>query len=269
VMSVRGADRDYDAALEAWSAHLELCEICGSVESDGTLEEALPELCAKGRRLAQAEIAADAVAVRIRAGGESVDNPATPDGGEGFRSVPAQELEPGMVTDDGQEILDVEWIEGGRVLYHVFTPSDDEDVNQERKAAPEARGAAVGQLVEIIPGEERYPDTGGNATGEVFVTGMEKSEGGTADAMLQFRTMSVWAGDRPPATGTGELMPFVWVDINGEHEDGTPDTMTLRLDQQSAERLRDAIAEVLGERVASRSAIRRIAALARAEADHP
>jgi len=118
-------------------------------------------------------------------------------------------------------------------------------VNQERKAAPEARGAAVGQLVEIIPGEERYPDTGGNASGEVFVTGMDKSEGGTADATLQFRTMSVWAGDRPPATGTGELMPFVWVDINGEHEDGTPDTLTLRLDQQSAERLRDAITEVL------------------------
>jgi len=45
------------------------------------------------------------------------------------------------------------------------------------------------------------------------------------------------------------------VDINGEHEDGTPDTMTLRLDQQCAEQLRDAIAEVLGERVASRSTV--------------
>jgi hypothetical protein len=245
VMSVKSADRDYDTALEAWSAHLELCEICGSVESDGTLEEALPELCAEGRRSAEAEIAADAVAVRIRAGGESVDNPATPDGGEGFRSVPAQELEPGMVTDDGQEILDVEWIEGGGVLYHVFTPSDDEAVNQERNAAPEARGAAVGQLVAVTPEEGGDPDTGGNASGEVFVTGMEKSEGGTADTMLQFQTMSVWAGDRPPATGTGELMPFVWVDINGEHEDGTPDTMSLRLNQQSAEQLRDAIAEVL------------------------
>ena len=254
-MSVRGADRDYDAALDAWSAHLEVCAICGSVESDGTLEEALPELCAEGRRLAQAEIAADAVAVRIRAGGESVNSAATPDSGQGIRSVPAQELERGMVTDDGQEILDVKWIEGGRVLYHVFTPADDEDVNQVRKTAPEARGAAVGQLVAVIPEDGGDPDMGGNASGEVIITGLEKSEGGTADTMLQFQTISVWAGDRPPATGTGELMPFVWVDINREHEDGTRDTMTLRLDQQCAEQLRDAIAEVLGEQVASRSTV--------------
>jgi len=140
VMSVKSADRDYDAALEAWSAHLELCQICGSVESDGTLDEALPELCAKGRRLARAEIAADAAAVaamRAKAG-------------DGVRSVPAHELEPEMVTSDGQEILDVEGLEGGHVLYHVFTPSDDEGENEERKAAPEARGAAFGERVAIL-----------------------------------------------------------------------------------------------------------------------
>ena len=45
------------------------------------------------------------------------------------------------------------------------------------------------------------------------------------------------------------------MDIHGEHEDGTPNTMSLRLDQWSAEQLRDAITEVLGEQVASRSTV--------------
>ena len=139
-MSVETTDRDYKAALQAWSEHMESCEVCGSVENDGTLEEALPDLCAEGRPLAEAEIAADAAAVaamRAKAGSD-------------VRSVPAHELEPEMVTSDGQEILDVEWLEGGHVLYHVFTPSDDEDENEERKAAPEARGAAFGDRVAII-----------------------------------------------------------------------------------------------------------------------
>lgn len=57
-----------------------------------------------------------------------------------------------MVTSDGGQILDVEWIEGGHVLYHVFTPSEDEAENEERKAAPEARGAAFGERVPILRG---------------------------------------------------------------------------------------------------------------------
>lgn len=55
-----------------------------------------------------------------------------------------------MVTSDGGQILDVEWIEGGHVLYHVFTRSDDPDENEDRKAAPEARGAAFGKRVAIM-----------------------------------------------------------------------------------------------------------------------
>ena len=143
LLSVKSADSDYKTALQGWSDHLESCEVCGSVENDGTLEEALPELCAEGRTLAEAEIAADAAAIaamRAKAGSD-------------VRSVPAHELEPEMVTSDGQEILDVEWIEGGHVLYHVFTPSDDEAENEERKAAPEARGAAFGERVAILKEE--------------------------------------------------------------------------------------------------------------------
>ncbi|MHB1525001.1 MAG: hypothetical protein ACYCZN_01755 [Candidatus Dormibacteria bacterium] len=142
-MSIECTECDYKAALEAWSAHLESCEVCGAIENDGTLEEALPEFCAEGRTLAEAEIAADAAAVAaIRA-----------KVGDTVRSVPAHELEPEMVTSDGQEILDVEWLEGGHVLYHVFTPSDDEEENEERKAAPEARGAAFGERVAILQEE--------------------------------------------------------------------------------------------------------------------
>lgn len=42
---------------------------------------------------------------------------------------------------------------------------------------------------------------------------------------------------------------FVWVDIEGTREDGDPDTMTMRLDRDSARRVRDALTEVLGGRV--------------------
>ena len=136
-MSVETTDRDYKAAVVAWVAHLESCKVCQSVENDGTLEEAMPELCPDGRILAEAEIAADAASIAAMATAST-------------RSVPAHELEPEMVTSDGQEILDVEWLEGGHVLYHVFTPSEDEDENEERKAAPEARGAAFGERVAII-----------------------------------------------------------------------------------------------------------------------
>lgn len=138
--SSANADREYQLAAVAWVSHLESCETCGSVENDGTLEEALPELCAEGRHLAETEIAADAAAVAAMGARADSD----------VRSVPAHELEPEMVTSDGQEILDVEWLEGGHVLYHVFTPSDDEDVNEGRKAAPEARGAAFGERVAIL-----------------------------------------------------------------------------------------------------------------------
>jgi len=91
---------------------------------------------------------------------------------------------------------------------------------------------------------------GENPSDEVWIAGLEKSEGGTDDTMFQFQTMSAWAGDRAPATGADGLIPFVWLDINGRREDGTDDTMTLRLDWESAERVRDALAEVLRLRAA-------------------
>lgn len=145
-MSVEITDLEYQAALRAWSAHVEACEVCSTVAAESVLEDALTDLCSEGRILAEAEIAADAAAVAaIRT-----------EAGDGMRWVPAHELEAEMVTSDGQEILDVEWIEGGHVLYHVFTPSDDEDENEERKAAPEARGAAFGERVAIMATDPGY-----------------------------------------------------------------------------------------------------------------
>ncbi|MHB1525000.1 MAG: hypothetical protein ACYCZN_01750 [Candidatus Dormibacteria bacterium] len=88
-------------------------------------------------------------------------------------------------------------------------------------------------------------DRGRNAVGGEWVTDMEKSEGGTGGTMFQFRTMAITVADRAPATGTGEMEPFVWVDIHGQREDGTDDTMTLRLDKESAEGMSLALSEVL------------------------
>lgn len=86
-------------------------------------------------------------------------------------------------------------------------------------------------------------------SGEVWVADLEKCEGGTGETMFRFREATVLAADRYPATGTGELEPFVWVDIEGVREGGGSDTMIIRLDRESARRFRDALTEVLGERV--------------------
>jgi len=70
-----------------------------------------------------------------------------------YGSVMAGELQPGMVTADGQEILDIDIAAGGAVIYHVFTPSGDEQEHEARKAAPEARSAGFRDLVELAPSQ--------------------------------------------------------------------------------------------------------------------
>lgn len=77
-----------------------------------------------------------------------------------FYTLPAECLEPGMSTDDGQDILDDIVIENGHVYYHVYTPADDPKVDNERQCAPEARIAPVGQRVELAV----FVDTNNDAT---------------------------------------------------------------------------------------------------------
>jgi hypothetical protein len=55
-----------------------------------------------------------------------------------FYTLPARCLKEGMSTDDGQDILSVS-TEGGFTLYHVYTPSDDPDEDEENQCAPEGR----------------------------------------------------------------------------------------------------------------------------------
>jgi hypothetical protein len=65
-------------------------------------------------------------------------------------SLPAGTLYPGMVTSDGQTVLDVEETESGLVIYHVFTDCDDPDELEQRKAAPEARAARFDAPVSVF-----------------------------------------------------------------------------------------------------------------------
>ncbi|WP_280470696.1 hypothetical protein [Nocardia farcinica] len=65
-----------------------------------------------------------------------------------FYSLPAELVEPGMSTDDGQDVLDVELV-GDEVILTVYAPhSDDPELDAHNRAAPETRcrtaGAPVG-----------------------------------------------------------------------------------------------------------------------------
>lgn len=61
-------------------------------------------------------------------------------GGVIFYTLPARELEEGMSTGDGQDILDVAWQSDGKIVAHVYTPrADDPDLDEENRCSPEAR----------------------------------------------------------------------------------------------------------------------------------
>lgn len=76
-----------------------------------------------------------------------------------FYSLPAEHLEAGMSTDDGQDILATDIVDG-QVLFDVYTPADDPRENEDRQCCPEGRMQPVGERVELAV----FPDTEVDAT---------------------------------------------------------------------------------------------------------
>ncbi len=81
---------------------------------------------------------------------------------------------------------------------------------------------------------------------EIVVTGLDRSEGGEENAMFQFRSATVWGDQRAVATGTGEVVPFVWADIDGADENGDERSLLLRLTVENAKALVEAIGATAG-----------------------
>lgn len=68
-----------------------------------------------------------------------------------LQSISVDELVPGMVTDDGQTVLEVwESEDGELVMYDVFTDCDDLDERQRRMEAPETRGRKTGEKIRVF-----------------------------------------------------------------------------------------------------------------------
>ena len=56
-----------------------------------------------------------------------------------FYALPAQYLQPGLSTDDGQDVLEVN-VDGGFVSVVVYTPRpDDPELDAYNRCAPESR----------------------------------------------------------------------------------------------------------------------------------
>ncbi|MGN2642315.1 hypothetical protein ACTD5D_40330 [Nocardia takedensis] len=72
-----------------------------------------------------------------------------------FYSLPAELTEVGMSTDDGQDVIAVEVIDG-YVLFDVYTPyPDDSDEDENRRCSPEGRILPLGDRIELAV----FPDT--------------------------------------------------------------------------------------------------------------
>ena len=72
-----------------------------------------------------------------------------------FYELPANDLHEGVSTDDGQRVLEVESSATG-VLATVYTPrSDDPDINEDNRNAPETRLYGVVEMVSLAV----FPDT--------------------------------------------------------------------------------------------------------------
>lgn len=65
-----------------------------------------------------------------------------------FYKLPADLLQEGLSTDDGQDIIDVT-DDDGYVYATVYTPSDDPDEDNERRCAPETRIYSHDELVDL------------------------------------------------------------------------------------------------------------------------
>jgi hypothetical protein len=76
-----------------------------------------------------------------------------------FYSLPATELDEGMSTDDGQDVLDVSVDPDGSVIAHVYTPrSDDPDLDEENRGETEARMYSPGERVDLAVFEDTQTD---------------------------------------------------------------------------------------------------------------
>lgn len=73
-----------------------------------------------------------------------------------FYSIRVSELEEGMSTADGQDIIEVNEFANGDILARVYTPrSDDAAIDAENRAAPESRFYRADERVELAV----FPDT--------------------------------------------------------------------------------------------------------------
>jgi hypothetical protein len=71
-----------------------------------------------------------------------------------FYRIPAEHIEEGMSTDDGQDVLSVAlW--DNLVMVSVYTPSDDPAVDEDNRTGPETRAYPVGELVDMAT----FPDS--------------------------------------------------------------------------------------------------------------
>ncbi len=72
-----------------------------------------------------------------------------------FYELPANELQEGVSTDDGQDVLHVEVCDTG-VLATVYTArSDDPDIDEDNRSATETRLYDIAEMVSLAV----FPDT--------------------------------------------------------------------------------------------------------------
>jgi hypothetical protein len=76
---------------------------------------------------------------------------------------------------------------------------------------------------------------------ELVISGLDRSEGGEENNMFQFHGATVWGNQRAVATGTGEVVAFVWADIDGVDENGDERCLMVRLTVEDAEALAAAV----------------------------
>ena len=75
-----------------------------------------------------------------------------------FYSLPAPLVQPGMSTDDGQDVLEVSF-NGDSVLVDVYTPRpDDPDSDAYNRCAPDARIYFSGERIALAVFEDTAVD---------------------------------------------------------------------------------------------------------------
>lgn len=86
-----------------------------------------------------------------------------------FYELPAQFLQPGVSTDDGQDVLEVS-VDGGFVLVGVYTPRpDDPDRDLYNRCAPESRFYDPDRMVSLAVFEDTRIDLSRHAEAKNLV----------------------------------------------------------------------------------------------------